>query len=148
MPWGMSRYSRNFDELVSKYFWRAPRVTETFWKSSWALAEAATVKAAKARKVLFMASSSSPEVGRGRRVAAVHVLVTVLAGVLDRAVGGGRGGAGRVDARVDRARVTGVQVASLAEPGLLRHQELVVVRAVRVVAQRAVLPHRRVLPEE
>src|SRR4029450_8697601 len=128
MPWGMSRYSRNFDEFVSKSFWSAPSVTETFWKSSWALAEAARASAANARKVLFMAPSSSPGRRGGRRVAAVHVLVTVLAGVLDRPVAGRRGGASGVDARVHGAGMPGVQVAALAQQRHLPHTQRVAVR--------------------
>src|SRR5436309_5944657 len=93
------------------------------------------------------ASWLPPQIGSGRRVAAVDVLVAVLARVLHRAVGH-RPARERVGAVVERARVARVEVAALAEIWLLGREKLLVVRAVGVVAVEAALPHRSVLPEK
>src|SRR6185503_1298845 len=146
---GMSRYSRNFEETVLKSFCRMPRLTPPSSKSSWAAAGRARARAHRARRLLrFIAPSLPTQIRAAGRIAAVDVLVAVLAGVLHGAVAGRGGRARRVDVAVEGSRVPRVQVAPLAEPRLLGDQHLVVVGAVRVVAVQAVLPHRRVLPEE
>src|SRR5262245_49451793 len=145
----MSRYSRNFEESVSGSFWRTPKVTSPVSKSCVNAGRVSARRAIARMKVLvFMASSSAPEVRRGRSVAAVHVLVAVLARMLGGTVARPGELAGGVDVAVERAGMARVQVAALAQPRLLRHEHLVVVRAVRVVAVEAVLPDRGVLPEE
>src|SRR5262249_55642503 len=99
-------------------------------------AEAVTARASAAAAIVksrFMACLLSPEIRPARGVAAVDVLVAVLAGVLGRAIRAELDRRARVDAAVERAGMAGVEVAALAEPRLLRDEQLVVVRAVRVV---------------
>src|SRR6185503_21222503 len=72
------------------------------------------------------ASSLPPQVGSGRRVAAVDVLVAVLAGVLHRAVAHREAGE-RVGAVVQGSGMAGAQVAALAEVRLPCGEKLLVV---------------------
>lgn len=81
-------------------------------------------------------------------------LMAVLAGVFDRPAANrgharcwNRGAGEAVGPVIERSRVPRIQVAALAKEGTLRHQELVVVRTVGVVAVRAVLSNRSVLPK-
>ena len=80
-------------------------------------------------------------------IASVHVLVAVPAGMLDGPVTWIRSG-DRISQVVHGAGVTGVEMAPLAEVGLLGNQHALVIRPVRVVAVDATLAHRCVLPQE
>ena len=80
-------------------------------------------------------------------VGSVHVLMAVLARMLDHAIARTRTEL-RVAQVVERARMARVQMAALTEIRHLRDQQLVVIRAVRLMARRAVLADRRVLPQE
>src|SRR6185436_2975265 len=105
---------------------------------------------ARARWQMDFMAFLPPQVSAGRGVGAVDRDVAVPAGMLRGPVAhAGDGGSGGAVARVvEGAGVTRVEVAALAEEGLLRDQHLVVVRPVGVVAVQAVLAHGRVLPEE
>src|SRR5688572_7776335 len=107
-----------------------------------------------------MLSSWLPhKVGARRRIRAVDVHVAVLAALLDEPRvrrREARGRAGRHDPRavlggevVAGPEVPGAgEVAVVAEVGQLLREQALVVRAVRLVAGRAVLPHGGMLEEE
>ena len=79
-----------------------------------------------------------------RVVRPVNLRVAVDAAAADRAVARGRD----LRAVVDRRRMPAADVAALAEHRQLRDQHALVVRAVRIVAGRAVLAAGGVIPQE
>src|SRR5687768_17252351 len=73
--------------------------------------------------------------------------MTVAAGMLDDAVARVRAEL-RIAQVVERSRMARVQMAALTEIRHLRQQQLVVIRAVGLMARRAVLADGGVLPQE
>ncbi len=170
-PLGISRYSRNFDEMVSESLCQTPNVKTPNEKSLAVLdgllraAEAGSGKVhvissprrrpgrpgderQSSDDVLHGSPPLSAEIRAGRRVAAMDVLVTVLARVLDCSVGGPANGRSRIASVIERTGVTRVEVTPLAEVRLLGQQQFVVIGAVWIVTIQAVLPYGRVLPKE
>src|SRR6185436_19613385 len=90
------------------------------------------------------------QVGGRRMIAAMNQVVAVGARTVEQPVAARRGIFERRDAQtvVERTGVARVGVALLAQVRDLGLLQLEVVRAVRGVAVQAVLPHRRMLPQE
>src|SRR6185295_10088916 len=150
-----SRYSFSFEgSLALCDTLRTPTLTEPDHSgcASWPWTSAGANRPATSTVMSFGFMSFAPLAeeefaAHRRRVAAVHLVMAVVAAARDQPRVGRRRlpAAARV---IDRARMARGVVAVLAQVGRLLLQQPRVVRAVRVVADEAVLLDRRMAPDE